>query len=561
MRHLITSALPYINGVKHLGNLIGSMLPADVYARFLRQQGETVLFICGTDDHGAPAEIAAENAKQSVAEFCDLMHQKHQEIYRQFNLSFDYFGKTSTQSNQEITQGIFNSLNANGYIIKKSITQYYSIEDGRFLPDRYIIGECPHCGFLSARGDQCDQCTRLLDPTELINPKSALQPTAKLELRQTEHLFLDLPKLQSKIKDWAPTLEEPSRLLAGTIKKWLDEDLEVRGITRDLKWGIPVPLEGYEGKVFYVWFDAPNGYISITKDWAAATNQPEAWKDWWLDAKDVHYSQFMAKDNIPFHAIFWPAMILGSGQPWKMVNKIKAFNWLTYEKGKFSTSQNRGIFMDKAIELFPADYWRYYLIANAPETDDSNFSFEDFALTVNNDLADNLGNFVSRVLALVEKYFDSKVPAYTAATVDVELKNKVNELLGTLAVEYKELRFREAARVLKLFWKLGNEYITQKQPWFLAKEDKEKAGQVLADCLLLIRIYAITAWPVIPTISENLYALLNIAGSPAQIAFNNDHNFSSLEVGHSVLQKVVLIKRIEDVGLLTEQFLGKPVEA
>ncbi len=557
-KYLITSALPYINGIKHLGNLVGSLLPADVYARYLRQRGEQVLYICGTDDHGAPAEIAAYEAQQPVAEYCEKMHTVQKEIYARFNLSFDHFGKTSTPSNKYLTQDIFNALDKNGYIIEKTIEQYYSVADKRFLADRHITGTCPKCNYALARGDQCDGCGSLLDPTELKEPRSSLNPTDRLELRQTKHLFLDLPRLQPKVNEWTDSLVNPSKVVAGIIRKWLEEGLEQRCITRDLEWGIPVPKPGYENKVFYVWFDAPNGYISITMDWAELAGKPDAWREWWQQPEQVHYTQFMAKDNVPFHAVMWPSILLGANQNWKMVDYIKGFNWLTYAGGKFSTSQKRGVFTDQALELFPADYWRYYLMASVPESNDADFSFKDFAKIINTDLADSLGNFASRVLTLVEKYFKHTVPPHSAETVNSELAAKVKDICNNLNAAHNDLKYREVVANMRLLWAVANEYITQQEPWKVAKQDPTRAGHILSDCLHLIRIFAITAWPIIPETAEKMYALVIEDGSPNHTPITDAADFTCLPEGSYVAQKLTLFPKIEDATVteLESQFKG-----
>lgn len=557
-KYLITSALPYINGIKHLGNLVGSLLPADIYARYLRQRGEQVLCICGTDDHGAPAEIAAQEAGMPVAEYCQQMYQTQKDIYEKFNLSFDHFGKTSTLANKRLTQEIFNDLERNGYIIEKTIQQYYSVSDQRFLADRHITGTCPKCNYSLARGDQCDGCGSLLDPTELINPRSTINPQDTLELRETKHLFLDLPKLQPKVKAWTDKLENPSKVVSGIIRKWLEEGLEQRCITRDLDWGIPVPKPGYEDKVFYVWFDAPNGYISITIDWAEKTGNPEAWKQWWLHADNVQYTEFMAKDNVPFHAVMWPAILLGTEKPWKMVDYIKGFNWLTYAGGKFSTSQKRGVFTDTALELYPADYWRYYLMASVPESSDADFSFADFGKVINHDLADSLGNFTSRVLTLVEKYFDSKVPQHDTSTLDQELVQQAAELCIKLDQAHAELKYRDVTAYMRALWALGNEYITRQQPWAVAKQDLAKAGYILSNCLHLLRIFAITSWPIIPGTAEQIYALVAKESAPSHIPITQAADFNCLPTGSSVAGKVALFPKIEEdkIAELEARFSG-----
>ena len=414
-RVLITSALPYINGVKHLGNLVGSMLPADVYARFQRARGRDTMFICATDEHGTPAELAALEAGQPVDVYCREWHQIQKDIAERFGLSWDYFGRSSSPQNHNLTQHFARALWKNGHLEVRMTRQVYSAADGRFLPDRYVIGTCPHCGYDRARGDQCENCTRVLDPTDLINPRSALSGSADIEVKDSAHLFLKQSEFVERLREWIDSKKNvwPS-LVTSIAYKWLDEGLQDRGITRDLNWGIPVPddiADGrLKGKVFYVWFDAPIEYIAATWEWADANGKGDAWRSWWYDAKDVRYVEFMGKDNVPFHTVGFPVTILGSGEPWKLVDELKGFNYINYDGGKFSTSGKRGVFMDTALEILPADYWRYYLMANAPEGSDSNFTWQHFAGVVNKDLADVLGNFVNRLTRFTVSRFDGKVP-------------------------------------------------------------------------------------------------------------------------------------------------------
>ena len=374
-KFLITSALPYVNGVKHLGNLAGSLLPADIHARFRRQTGHEVLFLCGTDEHGTPAELAAQAAGVPVAEYCARQHAVQADIYRRFGLSFDHFSRSSGEANRQLTQEIYRALDAAGFIEERTLRQAYSPTDGRFLPDRYITGICPHCGG-TARGDQCEACTRLLDPDDLVSPRSAISGATDIEFRETRHLFLKLSVLEPRLREWLASRRDWPPLVQSIAGKWLQEGLRDRCITRDLDWGVPVPRPGFEDKVFYVWFDAPIGYI------AAAIECRDNWRDWW-QADDVRYIQFLAKDNVPFHAISFPATILGSGLPFKLVDVIKGFNWLTFEGGKFSTSSRRGLFTDTALDWCPADTWRWWLAANAPEGSDSDFTVERFVDGVN----------------------------------------------------------------------------------------------------------------------------------------------------------------------------------
>jgi methionyl-tRNA synthetase len=562
-KHLITSALPYINGIKHLGNLIGSLLPADVYARFLRQRGEEVLYICGTDEHGTPAEIAAHEHGQAIEDYCAHMYDIQRDIYDRFGIQFDHFGRSSAPSNHHFTQEIFLEMWHREFIEEREIHQYYSLEDDRFLPDRYVEGTCPHCGYAKARGDQCDGCGTLLDPTDLEDPYSSLSGSRNIELRATKHLFLLLDKLSADLETWTQEQSQWPDMVKGIAKKWLKEGLQPRCITRDLKWGVPVPLPGYETKVFYVWFDAPNAYVSMTQDWSVAQGKPDDWKTWWLPSEDsqIHYTQFMAKDNVAFHAIFWPGMLMASGRAWKQVDYIKGVNWLTYDKGKFSTSQKRGIFTDTALDLYPADYWRYYLLANCPEGADADFTFSSFAAVVNKDLADILGNFVNRSFALIHKYFEGKVPLQLQESeVDKELQEKANSLVDQFQENLSTLKIRQAAATLRSLWVLGNEYITEQKPWETLKTDPQRAARCLTHCVHLIRLYALTSYSLIPFTAEKLLEMLNDATKDTlgEVDIKDGLDFAFFPVGHPLQSPQRLFDKIEESAIkeLIQQYGG-----
>lgn len=504
-RYLITSALPYINGIKHLGNLVGSMLPADVYARYLRARGHEVLYVCATDEHGTPAELAALAAGLPVEEFCRQQHEAQADVYRSFGLSFDAFGRSSSSQNRELTQHFGRVLSENGYIEERTVKQVYSIADDRFLPDRYVVGTCPHCGFDAARGDQCENCTRLLDPTDLINPRSAISGSTEIEVRESKHLFLLQSKLTGWLREWVTTRTNWPNLVTSIALKWLDEGLGDRSITRDLAWGVPVDRPGFENKVYYVWFDAPIEYIGATKEWADEDPQNRDWRSWWYDADDVTYTEFMAKDNIPFHSIMFPGMIHATHEPWKLVDYIKGFNWLNYYGGKFSTSRGHGIFTDAALELLPADYWRYYLIANAPESDDVSFTWELFAGTVNKDLADVLGNFVNRVLTFSRKRFGDQLPeGHQPGQPERDLGAQLAELLSEYENYLDEMQFRKATASLRAMWSLGNEYVNNKAPWSQIKNDPEAAALTLRTAANLIYLFGLISEPLIPTTARTL---------------------------------------------------------
>ncbi|MFJ4786108.1 methionine--tRNA ligase [Streptomyces sp. NPDC088794] len=571
-RHLITSALPYINGIKHLGNMVGSMLPADVYSRYLRQRGHDVLYICATDEHGTPAELAAKEQGIPVAEFCAQAHDAQKAIYDGFALDFDYFGRSSSPQNREITQHFARRLNENGFIEERAIRQVYSPTDGRFLPDRYVEGTCPHCGYDKARGDQCENCTRVLDPTDLINPRSAISGSTDLEVRETKHLFLLQSKLQNEVEEWVAAHEEEWPQLASSIaRKWLTEGLHDRAITRDLDWGVPVPADTWpelaaEGKVFYVWFDAPIEYIGATKEWSDQDPENRDWKAWWYESdtgeNPVRYTEFMAKDNVPFHTVMFPATELGIREPWKMVDYVKAFNWLTYYGGKFSTSQKRGVFTDQALDILPADYWRYFLIANAPESDDSSFTWEHFTATVNKDLADTLGNFVNRVLSFSKKRFGDEVPAGAAAgEPETKLGEQIAELLAEYESQLEALQFRKAAAALRALWSAGNSYLEEKAPWLEIKTDKDAAALTLRTAMNLIHLYAVVSEPLIPTSSKAMRQAFALAEDTATwVTPDQARALDSVPTGTPFTVPPVLFAKLtdEDLENYKERFGGEP---
>ncbi|MCA3486131.1 MAG: methionine--tRNA ligase [Rhodobacter sp.] len=522
-RILITSAIPYINGIKHLGNLVGSQLPADLYARFMRGRGHEVLFLCATDEHGTPAELAAAKAGKPVEEFCAEMHAVQKGIADGFRLSFDHFGRSSSQRNHRLTQHFAGKLAENGLIEEVSEKQVFSVTDNRFLPDRYIEGTCPNCGYDRARGDQCENCTKQLDPTDLINPRSAISGSTDLEVRETKHLYLRQRALRDRLEAWIDSKTDWPILTTSIARKWLNdgEGLQDRGITRDLFWGVPVrkgdqPWPGMEGKVFYVWFDAPIEYIACAAEWADANGLAEAdWERWWRTDKgaaDVRYVQFMGKDNVPFHTLSFPATIMGSGEPWKLVDYIKSFNYLNYDGGQFSTSQGRGVFMDQALSILPPDYWRWWLLSHAPENADSEFTWENFQASVNKDLADVLGNLVSRVTKFAASKLGDTVPAGGAfGPQETALIADLGARLRDFEALMEAMDIRKAAAELRGIWVAGNEYLQAAAPWSAVKTDPARAEVIVRLSLNLIRVYAILSRPFIPDAAATMMAALGSA--------------------------------------------------
>ena len=553
-RHLITSAIPYINGIKHLGNLVGSQLPADLFARYQRARGNEVLFLCATDEHGTPAELAAAKAGKPVAEYCAEMHEVQAKIAEGFRLSFDHFGRSSSEQNQKLTQHFAGQLADNGLIREVSETQIYSNADGRFLPDRYIEGTCPNCGFDSARGDQCDNCTKQLDPTDLINPYSTISGSTDLEERETKHLYLRQSEMRDKLGEWIDSKHDWPVLTTSIAKKWLNDGdgLQDRGITRDLDWGVPVKKgdedwPGMEGKVFYVWFDAPVEYIACAQEWVDA-GKGDDWARWWRTdkgAEDVTYTQFMGKDNVPFHTLSFPVTIFGSGEPWKLVDYIKSFNYLNYDGGQFSTSRGRGVFMDQALEILPADYWRWWLLSHAPESSDSEFTWENFQSSVNKDLADVLGNFVSRVTKFCRSKFSEAVPeGGDYGPEELALIEDISAKVQAYQAHMDAMEVRKSAQELRAIWIAGNEYLQTVAPWSTFKEDPAKAAVQIRLALNLIPLYAVLSAPFIPDASASL--LESMKAESTEWPSDVPAALSALQAGHAFTVPEVTFRKITD---------------
>ena len=504
-KRLITSALPYVNNVPHLGNLT-QVLSADVFARFCRLRGYETLYVCGTDEYGTATETRAAKEGVSPRELCDHYHGIHRDIYKWFNIDFDYFGRTSTEKQTEIVQSIFNAVDKAGYIIEKETEQLYCPNCKRFLADRFVEGTCPHCGSPDARGDQCDACQTLLDPTELINPRCGSCGT-KPEIRKTKHLYLDLPKVLPLLEKWMGEASVRGFWANNAVqvtKSWIRDGLKERCITRDLKWGIPVPKLGYEDKVFYVWFDAPIGYISIS------ANYTENWKNWWQDPENTELFQFIGKDNIPFHTVIFPSALLATGTNWTMLHHMSSTEYLNYEGGKFSKSKGIGIFGNDVQETgIPADVWRFYMYYNRPENSDFTFTWKDFQEKVNGELIGNLSNLVNRTLTFVKRFFNSNLGE---GPVDEDLlkviKAKEEEITNLL----EKADLRDAFRAIFALSSIGNKAFQDSEPWKLRTSDPEKAKAILRTLVGLIRDLGIMVQPYMPTCSNKLLTFLNCKG-------------------------------------------------
>ena len=581
-RKLITSALPYVNNIPHLGNLI-QVLSADVFARFCRLRGYTSLYVCGTDEYGTATETKAHEEGKSPRELCDYYHAIHRDIYRWFNIAFDYFGRTSTPQQTEIVQSIFNDIEKNGFIKEHTIEQLHCAHCNRFLADRYVRGVCPHCGYDDARGDQCEACGKLLEPTELNQPRCSTCGAAP-EPRSTKHLYIDLPGIVPQYEPWMQKASVDGNWSNNAVqmtKGWLRDGLQERAITRDLKWGIPVPKAGFEDKVFYVWFDAPIGYISITKCFTDLTGAD--WKEWWLNQNDIELFQFIGKDNIPFHTVIFPCSLIASGKDWVKLHHISSSEYLNYESGKFSKSKGIGVFGSDAKESgIPADMWRFHIFYNRPEKNDALFTWKDFQERVNSELIGNLCNLVNRTLTFVSRYYDGVIPQRDGAASAREDIRSVTEALRAAAkysVEkitalLEEAELRDAFHELFALSSIANKAFQDGEPWKNRDADPEKAEALLFELCYLIKDLLILMHPYMPAYADAVAAFLGItvwsgnvfdAEHPVQkrptggLAWENLLQRAGLE---RVQQPAIIFKTLENdtIAAYRERYAGSQKE-
>lgn len=501
-KRLVTSALPYVNNIPHLGNLT-QVLSADVFARFCRSKGYETLYICGTDEYGTATETRALKEGVSPRELCDRYHAIHRDIYAWFNIAFDYFGRTSTPEQTKIVQDIFTKVDAAGYISEHELEQLYCPSCQRFLADRFVEGTCPHCHSEGARGDQCDSCQTLLDPIELINPRCGVCGTRPVP-KKTKHLYIDLPKALPLLEAWMEKASKEGFWANNAIqvtKSWIRDGLKERCITRDLKWGIPVPKPGYEDKVFYVWFDAPIGYVSIS------ANATKDWKKWWGDPQNTELFQFIGKDNIPFHTVIFPSCQLASGESWTMLHHMSSTEYLNYEGGKFSKSLGIGIFGNDVQDTgIPADVWRFYMFYNRPEKSDVTFTWADFQEKVNGELIGNLSNLVNRTLTFIQRFYPDA--SLLEASLDEELWKQVIAKEAEIDALLERAEEREGLRQILALSSIGNKAFQDGEPWKLKNSDPQKAMSLLKTLIYLIRDLGIMVEPYMPTTSARILAFL-----------------------------------------------------
>ena len=537
-RTLITAALPYANGPVHIGHLAGVYIPSDIYARYLRLKGEEVLFVCGSDEHGVPVTIKAKKEGITPQDVVDRYDAIIRKSFADFGITFDTYGRTTSQTHREHASAIFRTIYDKGGFIEEESEQYYDPEAKQFLADRYITGTCPRCQYERAYGDQCEHCGSTLNPTDLIQPKSAISG-ATPELRKTKHWYLPLDKHEAFLREWIlEGHKEWKTNVYGQCKSWLDGGLQPRAVSRDLDWGIPVPVEGAEGKVLYVWFDAPIGYISNTKELL-----PDSWEKWWK-SEDTRLLHFIGKDNIVFHCIVFPAMLRAEGS-YILPENVPANEFLNLEGDKISTSRNWAVWLNEYLEDLPGkqDVLRYVLTANAPETKDNDFTWKDFQARNNNELVAVFGNFVNRALVLTEKYFEGKVPALGELTdFDRETLAELSGVRASIEKELDNFHFREALKEAMNLARLGNKYLADTEPWKLAKTDMPRVATILNLSLQITANLAIAFAPFLPQSSDKLLGMLQIA-LPAWTDLGRS---DLLPVGHQLGKPSLLFEKIED---------------
>jgi methionyl-tRNA synthetase len=537
-RTLVTTALPYANGPVHIGHLAGVYVPADIYTRYLRLKGEDVIMIGGSDEHGVPITIKAQKEGVTPQDIVDRYHSIIKKSFEELGISFDIYSRTTSKIHEKTASDFFKNLYDKGEFVEKTSQQYYDEEADQFLADRYIVGTCPHCGYDHAYGDQCESCGTSLNATDLINPRSAITGNVPV-LRETKHWYMPLDKWEPALRKWI--LEDHKEWkpnVYGQCKSWLDQHLQPRAVTRDLSWGIPVPIEGAEGKVLYVWFDAPIGYISNTKELL-----PDTWEKYWK-SKDTRIIHFIGKDNIVFHCLIFPAMLMADGS-YQLPENVPANEFLNLEGDKISTSRNWAVWLNEYLEEFPGkqDVLRYVLTANAPETKDNDFTWKDFQTRNNSELVAILGNFVNRALVLTHKYFDGVIPqAHELNDYDRQTLDEFKGVKDTLGENIETFHFREALKDAMNLARIGNKYLADTEPWKLAKTDMPRVETIMNIALQITANLAIAFEPFLPFTAEKLRKMINMPAAD----WNKLGTIDILKVGDKVEQPELLFEKIED---------------
>lgn len=547
---LITSALPYANGPLHFGHIAGAYLPGDCYARFERLQGNDVLYICGSDEYGIAITLSADLAGRTPQEHVDIFHTVNRDFFKKLNMSFDHYSRTTWKGHVQPTQQYFLDLLNNGYIEERVTEQLYSESDQKFLADRYVVGTCPRCGFPEARGDECQKCGASYEATDLKNPRSKLTGAA-LTSKPTKHWFLLLDKFKDKLLKWLDTKDWKPNVI-NFVKGYIDE-LHPRAITRDMTWGIPIPLPDTEGKVLYVWFDAPIGYISSTIEWSQQKGEPEKWKEYWCDPK-TKLVNFIGKDNIPFHAVIFPAMTMGQNQPYKLVDELPANEFYKLEGRQFSKSDGWYIDLDNFFKNYTTDQIRYTIAANAPETADSEFTWKDFQQRCNAELVGKFGNLVNRVMVFAKNNCEGKVPAQgNLQEIDVQFLNNIRSLVSQTQEAYSSFKMRRACQLIMELAQLGNVYFDAKRPWQAAKqpETKELMETTISCCLECLKALALIAYPVIPSTSDKVWSMLGFQNNIESYGWTKILN-DNIPTGQRLGMAQILFQKVEDEQIQME---------
>jgi len=544
---LVTSALPYANGPIHLGHLAGAYLPADIFVRFCRLKGRDVIYICGTDEHGVPITIAADKEGVTPREVVDRWHVDIRDTFRRAGISFTHFSRTSLPVHHETSQDFFLNLYEQNLLVKKTEKQLFCTSCDRFLPDRYVEGTCHHCGASGAKGDQCEVCGKPIDPLLLIDPVCKICGSTP-QARETEHWYLPLDRFQEKLEKWLSAKTYWKENVLSFCRGTFAEGLKERAVTRDLNWGVPVPLPDARGKVLYVWFDAPIGYISATKEWAALEGTPERWKDYWWD-QDTRLVHFIGKDNIFFHALMFPAILMAYGK-YVLPDNVPANEYLNLEGLKFSTSRNFAVWLGDYLDRFPPDPLRYYLCANMPENRDTDFNLREFQAHNNNELADTVGNFINRTLTFIERYFDSRIPERGELSwdLDLEMIERLNGVAAQIGSLIDTFRFRAASDLFGDFARFCNKYFNDKAPWETRKSAPNDCAATLNLSAQAVYALSVVMWPIMPFSAENIWSQLGLSTDWRDHPWESDLA-NRLAPGHRIGKPEVLFPKIDDTKI------------
>ena len=557
VRILVTSAWPYINVTPHIGNLVGSVLSADVVARYYRLRGDAVLMVSGSDEHGTPIEVEALRQGIAPKELTDKNHAHVTDLFKRWGVSFDNYTRTESPVHKEFVQSLLLKIYKRGYIFSEETHMSYCEQDKRFLPDRFVEGNCPYCGFERARGDQCDRCGRLLETSTLKQPCCVLCGS-KPVLKKTKHWYIDLSRLAKPLRAYIQNNKELPANAKNFSLNWIKEGLRARAVTRDVEWGIPAPFPGATGKTIYVWVEAVLGYISATVEYCNKVGKPKLWREFWFN-EEAMTLYFVGKDNIPFHTIILPALLLASGEGYNLPWNVSATEFLQFKGEKASKSRRVGIWIDEALELFPVDYWRFFLIATRPEAKDTNFSWEFFVDKINADLNDTFGNFIHRTLTFINARFGGEVPPAGQLTAEEKaVMQNISKKTRIISEEFEKTKLQSAANTLISLSRVGNQYLNEKEPWNLLKTDRSKAETVLYTAIQVVKALAVISMPILPNTAEQLWKTLNLSGSVHQSKWSEA--LTPLEAGHQINKPSPLFRKIDASADQLDELLLKARE-